>query len=117
MVPVMTVAGVVSCLKVQDIQNDWSWQQQRSCRHTPFPVAEYVAAWLGVALGVAAVVVCVLVARRIHRRDDVPFWRRWHGLLAFVCACPNLVAIPMELIMLYEAYTTAGSGVFLGDCG
>ncbi|MEU3355712.1 hypothetical protein [Streptomyces sp. NPDC037389] len=117
LVPVMTVAGVVSSLQAQDIENDWSWRQQRACRHMPFPVTEYAAAWLGVALGVVAVVACVMVGKRIHRRDNVPLWRRWPGLVAFVCVWPNLLAIPMELIMLYEAYSAAGSGVLLGDCG
>ncbi|MFD8994782.1 hypothetical protein [Streptomyces abikoensis] len=117
LVPVMTVVGVVSSLYAQDIENDWSWQQQRACRAMPFPVTGYAAAWLGVALGVAAVVGCVLLGKRIHCQDSVPLWRLWPGLVAFVCVWPNLLTIPMELITLPEAYAVAKAGVFLGDCG
>ncbi|MEU1827244.1 MULTISPECIES: hypothetical protein [Streptomyces] len=116
LVPVVTVAGVVSSVHAENIESDWSWRQQLACRHMPFPMAEYAYAWLGVAFGLAAVVVCVLVGKWIHRRDNVPLWRRWPGLVAFVCVWPNILAIPMELITLYEAYSIAGSGVFLGDC-
>ncbi|MEV4434724.1 hypothetical protein [Streptomyces sp. NPDC049585] len=117
LVPALTVAGAVSSLHAQDIENDWSWKQQFACRHMPFPVSDYVAAWLGLILGVGAVVACVLVGRWIHRRDNVPLWQRWPGAVAFVCVWFSLLTIPMELITLYETYSIADSGVFLGDCG
>ncbi|MEV4744230.1 hypothetical protein [Streptomyces sp. NPDC049555] len=117
LVPVLTVAGVVSSVHVEDIGNDWARRQRAVCRNLPFPVTEYVAAWLGLVLGLAAVVACVLVGRWIHRRDNVPLWQRWPGAVAFVCVWFNLLTIPVELIVLYETYSTAGSGVFLGDCG
>ncbi|MEV4437621.1 hypothetical protein AB0K09_01170 [Streptomyces sp. NPDC049577] len=114
-VPVMTVAGVVTSWHAQDIQRAWHGRQELEHRHLPFPVTEYAAVWLGVAFGVAAVVACVLVGKRIHRRDNVPLWQRWPGLVAFVCVWPNMLTLPIELIMLYDAYSVATSGVYLGD--
>ncbi|MEU3877224.1 hypothetical protein, partial [Streptomyces sp. NPDC029704] len=79
LVPAFTVGGVVSSMHAEDIEGDWSWKQQLACRHMPFPISEYAAAWLGLALGLGAVAACVLVGTRIHRRYNVPLWQQWPG--------------------------------------
>ncbi|MBC2878742.1 MULTISPECIES: hypothetical protein [Streptomyces] len=119
-VPVMTVLGVASALHSEDIQDDWSFRQQSACRHMPFPMTEYLAAWGGVALGVAAVIVGVLTVTRLRRRHGTRLGGRWPALLVSVGVqlfmWLNVLAIPMESITLYETYSNAGSPVVLGDC-
>ncbi|MFJ6720917.1 hypothetical protein [Streptomyces sp. NPDC091259] len=117
LVPVVAVLGVVTSLRVQDIDSDWVHRQQAACRHMPFPKMEYVVAWSGPILGVAAMAVCALLARWIRRRCGMRLWDTWPGLLAFVCAMLNLLAILLELFMLWATYTPDGSGPILGDCG
>ncbi|WP_327282346.1 hypothetical protein [Streptomyces sp. NBC_01205] len=117
LVPVLAALGVVSSYGVQFIHGDWVERQQAACRHMPFPKMEHVAAWSGPVLGLSAVVVCLLLARWIRRRCGVRIWDTWPGLLAFVVALLNVVAILLELFVLWAAYTPDGSGSVLGDCG
>ncbi|MFK0048818.1 hypothetical protein ACIQU4_32935 [Streptomyces sp. NPDC090741] len=117
LVPVVAALGVVTSLHVEDIDRDWVDRQQAACRHMPFPKMEHVAAWSGPVLGISAMVVCLLLARWIRRRCGVRLWDTWPGLLAFVCAVLNILAILLELFMLWATYTPDGSGPILGDCG
>ncbi|WP_344027678.1 hypothetical protein [Streptomyces luteireticuli] len=115
-VPFATVVGVVTSWQVQIIDNDWVERQQAACRHMPFPKMEYIAAWTGPVLGISAVAVCVLLAKRIRRRYGVPLWGTKRGLAAYICAWPGVLTIPLELFLLYAAYSPANSGPILGDC-
>lgn len=117
LVPVVAVLGVVTSLRVEDIDMDWVHRQQASCRHMPFPKVEYVVAWAGPLLGLTAMAVCVLLARWIRRRCGLRLWDTWPGLLAFVCAMLNVPAILLELFMLWTTYSPDMSGPILGDCG
>ncbi|MEV6580106.1 hypothetical protein AB0M92_18305 [Streptomyces sp. NPDC051582] len=83
----------------------------------PGPEMEHVAAWSGPVLGRSAMVACLLLARWIRRRCGVRIWDAWPGLLAFVCALLNAVAVLLELFMMWAACTPDGSGPILGDCG
>ncbi|WP_158708509.1 hypothetical protein [Streptomyces sp. NRRL S-244] len=117
LVPVIAVLGVLSSLHVEDIDMAWVHRQQAACRHMPFPKVEYVFAWAGPVLGLSAMAVCLLLARWIRRRCGVRIWDTWPGLLAFVVALLNVVAILLELFMLWTTNTPDGSGPILGDCG
>ncbi|MGW5346324.1 hypothetical protein [Streptomyces sp. NPDC004050] len=117
LVPVVAILGVVTSLRVEDIDMDWVHRQQAACRHVPFPKVEYVLAWSGPLLGLSAMAVCVLLARWIRRRCGIPLWDTWPGLLAFVCAMLNVLAILLELFMLWTTYSPGESGSVLGDCG
>lgn len=117
LVPVVATLGVVSSLYVQVIHADWVDRQQEACRHMPFPKTEYVAAWAGPILGISAVVVCVTLAQWIRRRHGVRLWDTWPGLVAVISVSLNVLAIMLELFMLWAAYTPDGSGSILGDCG
>ncbi|MFI6144378.1 hypothetical protein [Streptomyces sp. NPDC051109] len=117
LVPLLATLGVASSYKVQSIHGDWVDRQQAACRHMPFPKMEHVAAWSGPVLGLSAMVVCLLLARWIRRRCGVRIWDTWPGLSAFVFAMLNIVAILLELFVLWAAYTPDGSGPILGDCG
>ncbi|MEU3772522.1 hypothetical protein AB0F11_04775 [Streptomyces sp. NPDC032472] len=117
LVPVVAVFGVVTSLRAEDIDMDWVHRQQAACRHMPFPKMEYVVAWSGLLLGLSAVAVCLLLARRIRRRCGLRLWDTWPGLLAFVCALLNVVAILLELFMLWTTYNPYIPGPILGDCG
>ncbi|MCX4631104.1 hypothetical protein [Streptomyces sp. NBC_01443] len=117
LVPVVAVLGVLSSLHVEDIDMAWVHRQQAACRHMPFPKVEYVFAWAGPILGLSAMAVCLLLARWIRRRSGVRIWDTWPGLLAFVVALLNVVAILLELFMLWTTNTPDGSGSILGDCG
>ncbi|MFB7058884.1 hypothetical protein ACFCXT_37905 [Streptomyces vinaceus] len=117
LVPVLAALGVVSSYKVQTIHGDWIDRQQAVCRHLPLPTLEHVAAWSGPVLGTSAMAVCALLARWIRRRCGVRIWDTWPGLLAFVVALLNVLAILLELFTLWAAHTPDGSGPVLGDCG
>ncbi|MEV4437620.1 hypothetical protein AB0K09_01165 [Streptomyces sp. NPDC049577] len=110
--PVMTVAGVVGSQHARDVLNDWSWQEHLEHSHMPFSLKEFVAGSLWGTLGVAAVVVCLLVGVWIHRRDGVPPWRRWPGVVALVLVWPNIATTLMELLTLHDAYSW---GAFMAD--
>ncbi|MFF4010779.1 hypothetical protein [Streptomyces sp. NPDC001717] len=72
LVPLLTVAGVATSLRTQEIEHEWADRQIEACRHLPFPVTEYVAAWAGVGLGLMAVAVSgtdPAVRRVLGRRD------------------------------------------------
>ncbi|WP_327131213.1 hypothetical protein OG311_07550 [Streptomyces sp. NBC_01343] len=96
---------------------DWVDRQQAACRHMPVPTMEPVFAWAGPVLGLSALVVCLLLARWIRRRCGVRLWDTWPGLLAFVFAMLNVLAIAPELFMPWATCTPDGSGSILGDCG
>ncbi|MEU6864141.1 hypothetical protein ABZ924_12825 [Streptomyces sp. NPDC046876] len=115
--PVLTVLGVATSLRAEDIDMDWVHRQQAACRHMPFPKMEYVVAWSGLLLGLSAMAVCVLLARWIRRRCGLRLWDTWPGLLAFVCTMLNVLAILLELFMLWTTYSPDVSGPILGDCG
>ncbi|MCX5150337.1 hypothetical protein OHB36_26795 [Streptomyces sp. NBC_00320] len=117
LVPVVAVLGVVTSLRVEDIDMDWVHRQQASCRHMPFPKVAYVVAWAGPLLGLTAMAVCVLLARWIRRRCGLRLWDTWPGLLAFVCAMLNVPPILLGLFMLWTTYSPDMSGPILGDCG
>ncbi|MFJ3203893.1 hypothetical protein [Streptomyces sp. NPDC086989] len=117
LVPAVAVLGVLSSLHVEDIDMAWVHRQQAACRLMPFPKVEYVFAWAGPVLGLSAMVVCLLLARWIRRRCGVRIWDTWPGLLAFTVALLNVVAILLELFMLWTTHTPDGSGPILGDCG
>ncbi|MER7467082.1 hypothetical protein [Streptomyces sp. NPDC097981] len=117
LVPVVAVLGAVTSLRVEDIDMDWVHRQQAACRHMPFPKMEYVVAWSGPVLGLSAMAVCVLLARWTRRRWGLRLWDTWPGLLAFVCAVLNVLAILLELFMLWATYNPDASGPILGDCG
>ncbi|MFE6848342.1 hypothetical protein [Streptomyces sp. NPDC057686] len=76
-----------------------------------------VLAWSGPLLGLSAMTVCVLLGRWIRRRCDLRLWDTRPGLLAFVCAMLNLLAILLELFMLWTTYNPDIPGPILGDCG
>ncbi|MGK5642137.1 hypothetical protein ACSNOK_28050 [Streptomyces sp. URMC 126] len=114
--PVATVVGVVVSWQVQSIDQDWVDRQQAACRRMPFPKAEHVAAWGGLALGVSAAVVCFLLARRVRRKHGIRLMDTKLGFLAGTVAWIGALTIPMELFMLYATYTSDGSGSVLGDC-
>ncbi|MFF1556063.1 hypothetical protein [Streptomyces sp. NPDC058279] len=116
-VPLATAMGVASSYYVQVIHGDWVDRQQEACRHMPFPKAEHVAAWAGPILGLSAVVVCVLLAKHIRRRHGVPPSATKRGLVSYIGAWPCVLAIPLELFMLWASYSSDGSGPILGDCG
>ncbi|MEU9182564.1 hypothetical protein AB0C90_38275 [Streptomyces sp. NPDC048550] len=116
LVPITAAFGVLSSYYVQVIHEDWVDRQQAACRHMPFPKMEHVAAWSGPILGISAVVVCVLLARRVRRRYGIRLWETWPGLVAFICVWINVLAILLELFMLWATYTPDGSGSVLGDC-
>ncbi|MFI1970263.1 hypothetical protein [Streptomyces cinnamoneus] len=119
-VPLLTVAGPAASLHSEDIENDWAHRQQDACRHMPFPNAEYVAAWAGLALGLAAVVVGVVLIKRIRRQYRDRLGDSWPAILTYISVflflCLNVLAVPMELIMVYVTHSNAGSLVNLGDC-
>ncbi|MFB6616919.1 hypothetical protein ACFCV9_22345 [Streptomyces sp. NPDC056367] len=117
LVPVMAVLGVVTSLRVEDVDMDWVHRQQAACRHMPFPKMEYVLAWSGPLLGLAAMTVCRLLGRWIRRRCGLRLRDTWPGLLAFVCAMFNVLAILLELFMLWTTYSPDVSMPILGDCG
>ncbi|MFI5672268.1 hypothetical protein [Streptomyces sp. NPDC051704] len=116
LVPVLAALGLVSSYKVQAIHGDWVDRQQAACRRMPVPVMEHVAAWAGPVLGLSAMAVCLLLARWVRRRCGVRLWDTWPGLLAFVFAMLNILAILLELFILWATYTPDGSGSILGDC-
>ncbi|MFF1342453.1 hypothetical protein ACFVYT_32020 [Streptomyces sp. NPDC058290] len=116
LVPVVAALGVVTSLRVEDVDMDWVHRQQAACRHMPFPKMEYVLAWSGPLLGLSAMAVCVLLARWIRRRCGLQLWDTWPGLLAFVCALLNVLAVLLELFMLWTTYNPDMPGSILGDC-
>ncbi|MFE3767355.1 hypothetical protein ACFXPI_36980 [Streptomyces sp. NPDC059104] len=117
LVPVLAALGVVGSYCVQVIHGDWVDRQQAACRHLPFPEAEHVAGWAGLALGLSAVIVYVLLARRLRRRHSVRLRETWPGLLAFVSVWLDVPAVLLELFMVWAMRTPDGSGSVLGDCG
>lgn len=116
LVPLMTVAALATSMQTEDIEQVWADRQREVCRHMPFPVTDYVAAWAGLSLGVTTVVVCVLLAKRIYWRLGLRLWRTWPGMIACVGVGFSVLTIPMEIIQLCVAYSLAGSGINLGDC-
>ncbi|MFF3624782.1 hypothetical protein [Streptomyces sp. NPDC002467] len=115
LVPLLTVAGVVTSLHTQEIEYEWADRQIEACRHLPFPVTEYGAAWAGVGLGLMAVAVFVLLARRLRGRYGLRLGDSRPGLVAATTVGFNVLLIPMELIQLYAVYSAAATGINLGD--
>ncbi|WP_329316832.1 MULTISPECIES: hypothetical protein [unclassified Streptomyces] len=115
LVPLLIVAGVAASLHTQEIGYDWADRQIAACRHLPFPMTEYAAAWTGLGLGLAAVAVCVLLARRLRGRYGVRLGETWPGLLAGTTVWFSVLAVPLELIQLYAVYSAAAAGINLGD--
>ncbi len=116
LVPLMTVGGVAVSLQTEDIEQAWADRQQEACRHMPFPDSGYVPAWAGLIIGAAAVAVCVLLAKRFRRRHGFRLGETWPALIAYASVWFNVLAIPIELIQLHATYSSAASGVALGDC-
>ncbi|MEV6731463.1 hypothetical protein [Streptomyces sp. NPDC051364] len=117
LVPVVAALGVVTSLRVENIDMDWVHRQQAACRHMPFPKMEYVLAWSGPLVGLSAMTICVLLGRWIRRCCGLRLWDTWPGLLAFVCSMLNVLAILLELFMLWTTYNPDMPGSILGDCG
>ncbi|MEU5049050.1 hypothetical protein [Streptomyces sp. NPDC021096] len=121
LVPLISVAGLVTSLSTDDIENEWVDRQREACRHMPFPKTEYAAAWAGLALGIATLFICVLLTKKVRRRYGARLGETWPPLVTYVgvqlCMWLTVLTMPVELIQLYAAYTSAGSGIVLGDCG
>lgn len=87
LVPLLIVAGVAASLHTQEIGYDWADRQIAACRHLPFPMTEYAAAWTGLGLGLAAVAVCAArtaaprAVRRSARGDLAGPSRRYHRVV------------------------------------